>query len=220
MDLEGKTAVVTGASSGIGAATVRKLREAGVRVVGGARRVERIDADLALPLDVTDEESAEAFVGQRGRGARRDRHPLQQRGPRARPLSVLGVERGGRGDRPAHERRRRPADDAPLPPAHPRRGTHPLHGLGRGPAGVPERRLVRRREVRAARVRLRAARGPARAADPDHDRRRGPRRERVLARPLPAATRRRRRRSTRASTRSRPTTSPTACSSPSRGRST
>lgn len=63
MDLEGKNAVVTGASSGIGAATVRKLREAGVRVAGGARRVERIDADLALPLDVRDEESAAAFVG-------------------------------------------------------------------------------------------------------------------------------------------------------------
>jgi 3-hydroxy acid dehydrogenase / malonic semialdehyde reductase len=63
MDLEGKTAIVTGASSGIGAATVRGLRAAGVRVAGGARRVERIDADLALPLDVTDEESAAAFVG-------------------------------------------------------------------------------------------------------------------------------------------------------------
>ena len=62
MDLRGKTAIVTGASSGIGAATVRKLREAGVRVAGGARRVERIDADLALPLDVTDEESCAAFV--------------------------------------------------------------------------------------------------------------------------------------------------------------
>jgi 3-hydroxy acid dehydrogenase / malonic semialdehyde reductase len=62
MELEGKTAVVTGASSGIGASTVRKLREAGVRVVGGARRVEQIDADVALPLDVTDEESSAAFV--------------------------------------------------------------------------------------------------------------------------------------------------------------
>jgi NADP-dependent 3-hydroxy acid dehydrogenase YdfG len=63
MELAGKTAIVTGASSGIGAATVRKLREAGARVAGGARRVERIEADLALPLDVTDEESAAAFVG-------------------------------------------------------------------------------------------------------------------------------------------------------------
>lgn len=62
MDLSGKTALVTGASSGIGAATVRRLREEGVRVAGGARRVERIDADLALPLDVTDEESSAAFV--------------------------------------------------------------------------------------------------------------------------------------------------------------
>jgi 3-hydroxy acid dehydrogenase / malonic semialdehyde reductase len=62
MELRGKTAVVSGASSGIGAATVRKLREAGVRVAGGARRVERIEADVALPLDVTDEASAIAFV--------------------------------------------------------------------------------------------------------------------------------------------------------------
>ena len=62
MDLTGKTAIVTGASSGIGAATVRKLREAGVRVAGGARRVERIDADVALELDVTDEAGSAAFV--------------------------------------------------------------------------------------------------------------------------------------------------------------
>ena len=62
MELEGKTAIVTGASSGIGASTVRKLREAGVRVVGGARRVERIEADLALRVDVTDEGSSAAFV--------------------------------------------------------------------------------------------------------------------------------------------------------------
>jgi NADP-dependent 3-hydroxy acid dehydrogenase YdfG len=62
MELAGKTAVVTGASSGIGAATVRKLREAGVRVAGGARRIERVDADVSLPLDVTDEASSASFV--------------------------------------------------------------------------------------------------------------------------------------------------------------
>jgi len=62
--LAGKCAIVTGASSGIGAATTRLLREAGVRVAGGARRVERIDADVALELDTTDEGSARRFVEQ------------------------------------------------------------------------------------------------------------------------------------------------------------
>jgi 3-hydroxy acid dehydrogenase/malonic semialdehyde reductase len=60
--LSGKTAIVTGASSGIGAATVRQLREAGARVAGGARRVDAIDADVALELDVTDPPSCRAFV--------------------------------------------------------------------------------------------------------------------------------------------------------------
>jgi 3-hydroxy acid dehydrogenase / malonic semialdehyde reductase len=63
VELAGKTAIVTGASSGIGAATARKLRDAGVNVVGGARRVQRVEADLALPLDVMDEESCAVFVG-------------------------------------------------------------------------------------------------------------------------------------------------------------
>jgi len=60
--LNGKTAVVTGASSGIGAATVAALRASAARVAGGARREHEVDADLALPLDVTDQGSAEAFV--------------------------------------------------------------------------------------------------------------------------------------------------------------
>jgi 3-hydroxy acid dehydrogenase / malonic semialdehyde reductase len=60
--LEGKTAIVSGASSGIGASVVRDLRAQGVRVVGGARRVERIDADVAFELDVTDVGSCERFV--------------------------------------------------------------------------------------------------------------------------------------------------------------
>lgn len=64
MKLDGKTAIVTGASSGIGAATVRSLRAEGVRVAGGARRVERVEADVMLALDVTDPESCESFVEQ------------------------------------------------------------------------------------------------------------------------------------------------------------
>jgi 3-hydroxy acid dehydrogenase/malonic semialdehyde reductase len=62
VDLRGKRAIVTGASSGIGEATVRQLREAGARVAGGARRVEAIDADVALELDVTDRASCSAFL--------------------------------------------------------------------------------------------------------------------------------------------------------------
>ena len=61
-DLSGKTAVVTGASSGIGQATARQLAAAGVRVAGGARRVDRLETDVALEVDVTDPVSAEHFV--------------------------------------------------------------------------------------------------------------------------------------------------------------
>jgi 3-hydroxy acid dehydrogenase/malonic semialdehyde reductase len=64
LDLSGKRAIVTGASSGIGRATARALAEAGVRVAGGARRVERLETEIALPLDVTDAESSERFVAE------------------------------------------------------------------------------------------------------------------------------------------------------------
>lgn len=62
-----RTAVVTGASSGFGAATARALAGAGFAVVLGARRVDRLAA-VAEPLgaryhalDVTDDESVAAF---------------------------------------------------------------------------------------------------------------------------------------------------------------
>jgi 3-hydroxy acid dehydrogenase/malonic semialdehyde reductase len=62
--LEGKTAIVTGASSGIGAATARALADNGARVAGGARRVHQLKTDVALELDVTDPDSCERFVEQ------------------------------------------------------------------------------------------------------------------------------------------------------------
>ena len=61
-----KTAIVTGASSGIGAATALALAREGVRVAAGARRVDRLQelgaGIVPLALDVTDPESAAAFV--------------------------------------------------------------------------------------------------------------------------------------------------------------
>jgi 3-hydroxy acid dehydrogenase/malonic semialdehyde reductase len=64
--LEGKRAIVTGASSGIGAATARALAREGALVAVGARHVDRLgelgEGFIALELDVTDPESCASFV--------------------------------------------------------------------------------------------------------------------------------------------------------------
>ena len=69
-ELEGRTAVVTGASSGIGAETAKALAGAGARLALGARRLERVGElaselggdHVVASLDVTDPESSRSFV--------------------------------------------------------------------------------------------------------------------------------------------------------------
>jgi NAD(P)-dependent dehydrogenase (short-subunit alcohol dehydrogenase family) len=62
-----RTVLITGASSGIGRATVLELLRAGHTVYGGARRVESMDVIEAaggrvLPLDVTKDADIERIV--------------------------------------------------------------------------------------------------------------------------------------------------------------
>lgn len=71
-DLGGKTALVTGATGGIGEAIARTLHAAGAEVVLSGRRVEKLEAlagELGgrthiVPCDLADPDQADALVGQ------------------------------------------------------------------------------------------------------------------------------------------------------------
>jgi NAD(P)-dependent dehydrogenase (short-subunit alcohol dehydrogenase family) len=65
LELNGKTAIVTGASRGIGLATVQALRAEGVQVVGAARKpTPELEATgaLAVPVDLATREGAQSLV--------------------------------------------------------------------------------------------------------------------------------------------------------------
>ncbi len=61
MDLNGKSALVTGAAGGIGATIVRRLRRAGARVAVADRVTEGIEAEAHLPGDLLDASYADAL---------------------------------------------------------------------------------------------------------------------------------------------------------------
>jgi len=79
--LDGKRAIVTGASSGIGAATARALAAAGARVAGGARRAERLETEVALPLDVNDAAACDIDILVNNAGLALGRDPVWESDP-------------------------------------------------------------------------------------------------------------------------------------------
>ena len=75
MTIEGKVAIITGASSGIGYATALALSKAGAKVAIGARRTDKLEQleneikknggdMLSQKLDVTKKADCDSFVDQ------------------------------------------------------------------------------------------------------------------------------------------------------------
>ena len=104
----GKTAIVTGAATGIGAATAKLLAERGARVLAAGLQPEALRATvgaivaaggeaIAVDADVSDPAAIEALAAAR-RTRRRRRHPRQQRGDLpARPVARGRRRAVGRG---------------------------------------------------------------------------------------------------------------------------
>jgi NAD(P)-dependent dehydrogenase (short-subunit alcohol dehydrogenase family) len=68
VDLNGRSAVVTGGSSGIGAAVVERLRQAGSRVAVLDLQAQEGEGDLALSCDVAEEDQVLESVARARRG--------------------------------------------------------------------------------------------------------------------------------------------------------
>ena len=131
MSVAGKTAIVTGAGTGIGRATAQLLAERGARVVAAGLQPERlretVDAiaaaggeAIAVEADLSDPAAIEQVAAARAGGLRRHRRARQQRGGLPdRPVARDGRRAVGRGVRHQHPRllphgaRRAPADDRP-----------------------------------------------------------------------------------------------------------
>jgi NAD(P)-dependent dehydrogenase (short-subunit alcohol dehydrogenase family) len=103
--LQGQTALVTGASSGLGVVMARALAKAGANVALLARRKDRLDAvaseiaelgvrTLALPADVTDEKALEAAV----------LRAEQELGPVSILVNAAGVSPLGRAEKHSREK--------------------------------------------------------------------------------------------------------------------
>ncbi len=176
--LEGRVAIVTGAGSGIGAATARRLADEGAHVVcadldlAGAQALAAEIAGAAVEHDVARRDSWEALRGDR----RRRRHPGQQRRRDARPIAAED-DRRGVADRHRHppegDVARLPARGAVDARARRRRDREPVQ---RGPARRLRPVELQRREGRHRRphahrrARARAARHPLQRGRAGRDR--------------------------------------------------
>ncbi|MGW7667713.1 SDR family oxidoreductase [Streptomyces sp. NPDC054775] len=100
--MSSKIVLITGASSGLGAATARRLAGEGYHVVVGARRVDRLDALVRelqeagrkadrTAVDVTDPDSVKAFV--EGAHSRHGRVDVLVNNAGVMPLSRLDAAR-------------------------------------------------------------------------------------------------------------------------------
>jgi hypothetical protein len=173
-----KVVLITGASSGIGAATARLLATAGHAVVMGAKRSDLLDQlqeeirvggeALALQLDVSDPESIDAFVSQ----AETTFGPADVLVNNAgvMPLSFLRDRRGRRVEpddrrqpawRPPRDRRGAAGHGGPR-----RRARHQRLVRVRAPGSIPPRRSTRPPSSQSARSRRDCARSPRASASP------------------------------------------------------